>query len=249
MKALFLGDVVGTPGIDIIEKKLPRLISKYNADFVLVNGENANCHNGITQNEAERIHYAGADVITGGNHTLAQKSIYNFLDDCTYMLRPINYPSIAPGHGYTITDTPIGKILTINLSGKVYMENTDNPFTAIDIVLKNTTADYIFIDFHAEATSEKKAMGCYVDGRVSGIFGTHTHVQTADEHFLPKGTAYITDLGMCGVQESALGIEYDCVIKKFVAGLPAGFVKATGNASINGLFLNTDKKILQRINE
>lgn len=247
MKALFFGDVVGAPGMEAVEKYLPRLIRKYRADLTIINGENANNHSGITPAEAERLHYAGADVITGGNHTLRQRSVYTFLEDSEYMLRPANYPASAPGRGVTKIKTPMGDVLVVSLSGRVYMDNADNPFAAIDAILKKYTADFIFVDFHAEATSEKKAMGWYLDGRVTGVFGTHTHVQTADEHFLPKGTAYITDLGMCGVQESALGADYECVLRRFADGMPATLTKAAGIAEINGVFLDTEERIISRI--
>lgn len=247
MKALFFGDVVGTLGLEAVEAQLPLLIRRYAADFIMVNGENTNPHSGIAPAEAERLRYAGADVVTGGNHSLRQRAIHTFLEDNDYLLRPANFPAAAPGRGTAKIHTPAGDVLIINISGQAYMEHADNPFTAIDEILKKESADYIFVDFHAESTGEKKAMGWYLDGRVTGVFGTHTHVQTADAHFLPKGTAYITDLGMCGVQESALGVSYESVLQRFTAGIPTTLSKATGTAELNGVFLDTDKKVISRI--
>lgn len=247
MKMLFLGDVVGPKGMQAVERDLPVLIRQFKPDFVMVNGENAHVRNGITKEEAERLHYAGADIITGGNHSFRQKNIYDFLDECNYLLRPANFSPLAPGRGSALVQTPVGNILVINLCGQVYMENSDNAFFAADKILKDTRADFIFVDFHAEATSEKKALAYYLDGRVTGLFGTHTHVQTADEQFLPKGTAYITDVGMCGVQDSALGVDAEIIIRKFTTGMPCYFEKADGPYRTNAIFMDTEKKEIQRI--
>lgn len=247
MKIICLGDVVGEVGLDAVKKGLPSLIKEYDADFVVVNGENANKYNGISADDAEELRYCGADVITTGNHVFRQRSVYSLLDEAEYIIRPANYPSSAPGTGYTEIKTPFGAVAVINLMGQVNVDEVDNPFATVDALLKKIDAEYIIVDMHAETTSEKRAMGFYLDGKVSVVFGTHTHVQTADEQFLPKGTAYITDLGMCGAHDSVLGIKKECVIEKFRTRMPAVFEKATENVILDGLFVDTDNKMIERI--
>ena len=249
MKFICLGDVVADIGLDAVKKVLPRLINKYGADFVVVNGENANKYNGISADEARELHFCGADVITTGNHVFKQKSIYPLLDEEDYILRPANFPSSAPGTGYTEIKTPFGTVAVINLLGQVNVENVDNPFTTVDGLLKKIDADYILVDIHAEATSEKRALGFYLDGKVTAVFGTHTHIQTADEQFLPKGTAYITDLGMCGAHDSVLGVKKECVIEKFRTRMPVVFEKATDDVRVDGIFFDTESKKIERIGE
>lgn len=249
MKFICLGDIVGPVGRDTVSKKLPDLIKKYKADFVIANGENANNFNGISAEDARDLHFCGIDVITTGNHVFKQKSLYSLFDEDNYIIRPANYPAEAPGYGMTEIKTGFGTVAVINLLGQVGLEPVDNPFIKIDSLLKKIDADYIFVDMHAEATSEKKAMGYYLDGRVTCVFGTHTHIQTADEQFLPKGTAYITDLGMCGSHDSVLGVKKECVIEQFTKRVPVVFEKAEGNPKINGIFIDTETKTILRIEE
>ena len=247
MKLIFLGDIVGKCGLAAAASYLRENCRR--ADFTVVNGENIDARNGITQKQAEELHFAGADVITLGNHAFRQQKTYDFMDDCDWLIRPANYPSRAPGHGFCTVNTPIGKVLVISLAGQVDLEPTDNPFYKFDEILeKNTGADYIFVDFHAEATSEKRAFGYYADGRATGVFGTHTHIQTADEQFLPKGTAYITDAGMTGVFDSVLGAKKELAIGKFLTRTYIPLEQAEGKCRVNGVFLDTDKKTIERIN-
>ena len=170
---------------------------------MIANGENISDHNGITKKDAETLHFSGVDVITTGNHAFRQKSIYETMENEDYIIRPYNLPPSAVGNGYTVQETPFGRVGVLNLIGQLYIGYGDNPFVCADKALdKLAECDYIFVDFHAEATSEKRAMGFYLDGRVSGVFGTHTHVQTADDQILEKGTAYLTDVGMTGGRNS-----------------------------------------------
>lgn len=249
MKFICLGDVVGEIGIDAVRKGLPSLIRKYGADLVVVNGENANKYKGISAEDAQELHFCGADVITTGNHVFQQKSVYSLLDEADYIIRPANYPASAPGTGMTEVATPFGKVAVINLMGQIFTDDVDNPFTTVDGLLKKTDADFIIVDIHAESTSEKRAMGFYLDGKVSVCFGTHTHVQTADEQFLPKGTAYITDLGMCGAHDSVLGVKKENAIEKFRTRMPVVFEKATEDIRLCGIFVDTDNRKIERIGE
>ena len=194
VKILAVGDVCGEPGLDYLTKNLRRLRSELELSFVVVNGENANVV-GITPRQADMIFHAGADVITLGNHALRRQEIYDFLDENEFIIRPCNFHSSAPGRGSTILDMGSKRLGVINLQGVVYLDNNKNPFDAVDEEIEKLKAEgikIILVDFHAEATSEKRGMGFYLDGRVSALFGTHTHVQTSDEQILPKGTGYIT---------------------------------------------------------
>lgn len=249
MKFLCLGDVVGETGLRAVKKGLPDLIKRYKSDFVVVNGENANNYNGISADDARELHFCGADVITGGNHIFRQKSIYPLLDEEDFIIRPANFPSSAPGSGFTEIKTPFGTVAVINLIGQINTDAVDNPFTQADRILEKLEADFILVDMHAEATSEKRALGFYLDGKVTAVFGTHTHIQTADEQFLPKGTAYITDLGMCGAHNSVLGVKAECVIEKFRTRMPVVFEKATEDVRLDGIFVDTDNKKIERIGE
>lgn len=251
MRLLFMGDIVGVPGAEAVRRNIDGLIKKYNIDFVAANGENMNPYNGITPTEAEDLHYLGVDVITLGNHAFRQRKLADFLDDNEYIIRPANFPSSASGNGYSILECCRGRVCFINLMGQVGMDPCENPFSAADKIISKVKdeCDFIFVDFHAEATSEKKAMGYYLDGRVDGVFGTHTHIETADEQILPKGTAYITDVGMTGVQDSVLGAKPECSIRRFVTGMNTNFEHIDGVGVICGIVVDTEKKTIIRIKE
>ena len=245
MKILVIGDIVGRPGRTIIREKLLSVKHKYDADFVIANGENAAGGNGITEKNAQELFIGGVDFLTLGNHAWDNKDIYNFIDSETKMVRPANYPQGAPGKGYQVVQWDRGLTIGIlNISGRTFMNPLDCPFRTADMLIHEIRkeTDVIIVDFHAEATSEKVAMGWFLDGRVSAVVGTHTHIQTADERILPKGTAYITDLGMTGPYDSILGIEKESVIKKFLTQLPTRFQVAKGSCAINGVFIEIDEK-------
>lgn len=242
MKILFLGDVVGTLGTQTLQKWLPAIKKENKIDFCVANGENSAAGNGILPNSAQDLLSCGVNVITGGNHTFRRKEIWEMLDDKNMpLIRPANYPALDPGRGVYTYESHNKNIAIVNIIGSTYLEShVENPFFCADRVLKDIKADIILVDFHAEATSEKRAMGFYLDGRVTAVFGTHTHVQTADEQILPKGTAYITDVGMCGVYNSVLGVKSESVIRRFTTSMPTRFDNADGNVEINGVILDID---------
>ena len=214
-RVLCVGDVVGGPGMERVRRSLRRLKNSLGADFVIVNGENASVV-GITPDQAEDILDAGADVITLGNHSFGKREIVHYMEDTTRLLRPANYAPQAPGRGWDVYETRFGDVAVIDLIGRCGMDYTpDNPFLLVEKLLKKITAKIILVEIHAEATSEKLAMGYMLDGRVSAVWGTHTHVPTADARVLPKGTGYVTDLGMTGPRESVLGIRPELSIAKF----------------------------------
>lgn len=247
MRILALGDVVGKNGCEAIRTALPKLRKEKNIDMVIVNGENSADGNGILPASAEHLFTSGADVITGGNHTFRRRELYDMLNDCECLLRPANYPNSAVGHGECIYDLGRHIVGVINLIGCVYMESMKSPFDEADEAikrLKNKGADIIMVDFHAEATSEKRALGYYLDGRVSAVFGTHTHVQTNDDCILPQGTGYITDLGMCGPNESVLGVKPEIIIEKMRTKMPIRFENAGGESVINGCIFNINDSTL-----
>ncbi len=222
MKILALGDIVGENGLKKAKEVIPSLKKEKNIDFIIVNGENVAGGMGITENLYKEILQMGADVVTMGNHTWGKKDIFNFIDDAQ-LIRPANYPKGVVGKGYTIRECKGKKIAVINLIGRTDMNVlSENPFIKINEILEeiNKKADIIIVDFHAEATAEKIAMGYYLDGRVNIVFGTHTHVQTADEQILEKGTAYITDIGMTGPKKSVIGMDVNVSIKRFETTLP-----------------------------
>lgn len=244
MKILILGDIVGRPGRRILREKLPKIRKDYSADFVIANGENSAGGNGITEKIAQELFISGVDFLTMGNHIWDNKDIFNFIDSETRMTRPANYPPDTPGKGHQIITIDNFTVGILNISGRTFMNPLDCPFRiANDKIekLKQHT-NIIIVDFHAEATSEKIAMGLFLDGRVSAVVGTHTHVQTADNRILPKGTAYITDLGMTGPINSILGVESNKIVKKFITQLPVRFKVATGPAQVNGVLIEIDKQ-------
>ena len=232
---LAVGDVVGQGGLDFLERHLRTLKKLHNVDFTVVNGENASGV-GLTPKQAQAILDAGADVITLGNHTWNRLQIKDFLEESPYILRPANYPKSLPGRGYGVFDGPRGlRIGVMNLIGRLELPpHNESPFLTADGILKGTDADIVVVDFHAEATSEKGAMGYYLDGRVSALWGTHTHVPTADETVFPKGTGYLTDLGMTGVIESVLGIEPWQSVEGFLGGLPGRYKCPEGPCKMQG---------------
>lgn len=224
MKVLAIGDVVGKNGVHFLEKELPKLKREQEIDVCIVNGENAADGNGITPTSAKELFACGADVITTGNHAYRRQEMYDLFDENDFLLRPANFTDACPGHGVCKVDKGRFFVGVINLMGTTYMDALNNPFLEVDSLLE-TLSDcrFILVDFHAEATSEKRAMGFYLDGKVSAVFGTHTHVQTADEQVLPQGTGYITDLGMTGPVQSVLGVKPDIIIRKFKTQMPARF--------------------------
>ena len=240
LKVLAVGDVVGNPGLNKISHSLRWLKGQTKADFVIVNGENAAVV-GITPNQAEDIFDAGADVITLGNHSFAKREIVEYMDDNSRILRPMNYAPQAPGNGYGIFETKAGPVAVIDLQGRVNMDYTpDNPFLQVEKILKTLNTKLIFVELHAEATSEKLAMGYMLDGRISALWGTHTHVPTADAQVLPKGTGYVTDLGMTGPKHSVLGIRPDLSIAKFRGDLPERYRWADGPTKLEAVLFTID---------
>jgi 2',3'-cyclic-nucleotide 2'-phosphodiesterase len=249
MNILCIGDIVGKPGRDFINTRLPKLIEEYSVDFVVANGENCAHGVGITKKTYDELVYAGIDVITLGNHTWAKKEILEFIEDKVNLIRPANFPINNPGRGYTIVEKAGKRVGVINLVGRVYMESYDCPFRKVDEILAKieNEVDIIIVDFHAEATSEKLAMGWYLDGKVSAVFGTHTHVQTSDERILPQGTGYITDAGMTGPYNSILGVDKDIIIKKFITLMPGKFEVAEGMAIFSAILFEADNKVVKSV--
>ena len=239
-KVLTVGDVVGNPGMDRVCKSLRQLKNRCCADFVVVNGENAAVV-GMTPQQAEDIFDAGADVITMGNHTFAKRELVEYLEDNSRVLRPANYAPQTPGNGWGIYETKAGDVAVIDLQGRVDMDYTpDNPFLAAEKILKQINTKLILVEMHAEATSEKLAMGYMLDGRVSAVWGTHTHVPTADAQILPNGTGYVTDLGMTGPKYSVLGIQPKLSIAKFRGDLPERYRWAEGPTKLEAVLFTID---------
>lgn len=239
-RVLCVGDVVGNPGMNEIRKNLRKLIRKTGADFTIVNGENAAVV-GITPDQAETIFDAGADVITLGNHTFQKREIVPYMEDNRHILRPYNYAPQTPGEGVGIYETKAGDVAVIDLIGRVNMDYTpDNPFLLVEKALKNIKTKIILVEIHAEATSEKLAMGYMLDGRVSALWGTHTHVPTADVQILPNGTGYVTDLGMTGPKHSVLGIRPDLSINRFRGDLPERYRWAEGETKMEAVLFTID---------
>lgn len=240
MKLLFLGDVVGEIGSRFVGSKLRSLKQFYGADLVVINGENSANGNGITPQSAKYLFEIGADVITTGNHCYRRKEILDMFEENEFLIRPANFPEGNVGRGYCVLDMGYCRVAIVNLMGTVYMEALDNPFSTIDRLLREIPAHNIIVDFHAEATSEKKAMGQYLAGRVTAVFGTHTHVQTADECILSDHTAYITDVGMCGPELSVLGVKSEIAIEKQRFHSPVKFVESDNPPFINGVVIEFD---------
>ena len=241
-RVLCVGDVVGNPGLNEIRRNLRKLIRKTNADFTIVNGENAAVV-GITPDQAEDIFDAGADVITLGNHSFQKREIVPYMEDNRRILRPYNYAPQTPGEGVGIYETKVGPIAVIDLIGRVNMDYTpDNPFLLVEKAIKNIKTKIILVEIHAEATSEKLAMGYMLDGKVSALWGTHTHVPTADTQILPNGTGYVTDLGMTGPKHSVLGIRPDLSINRFRGDLPERYRWAEGETKMEAVLFTIDSQ-------
>ncbi|WP_147802294.1 TIGR00282 family metallophosphoesterase [Alkalicoccus halolimnae] len=242
MKIMFIGDIVGSPGRDIWKEYASKLKAKYKPDLTIVNGENAAAGKGITKKIYHELLEAGADVLTMGNHTWDKKEIFDFIDGADKMVRPANFPEGAPGTGLQFIKGLRKKAAVINLQGRTFMPPIDCPFRKADelIAIAEKETSVIFVDFHAEATSEKQALAWYLDGRVSAVIGTHTHVPTADERVLPSGTAYLSDAGMTGPYDGILGMEKEVIINKFITGLPGKFEVTKGRSQLNGVILDID---------
>ncbi|WP_031514502.1 TIGR00282 family metallophosphoesterase [Desulfofalx alkaliphila] len=248
MRVLMIGDVVGRAGRRAVKDCLPSLKVELGINFVIANGENAAGGNGITKTVANELFSYGVDMLTMGNHVWNKKEIYEYLPKESRIIRPANYPPGAPGNGYNIYTVNKGvRIAVINLVGRVFMPEVDCPFRKADQLIEEIgdRADLILVDFHAEATSEKVAMGWYLDGRVTALVGTHTHVQTADERILPGGTAYITDLGMTGPRNSVIGVRTDIILRKFKTGLPQRFEVANTDYQFNAVVISIDEYTLR----
>ncbi|MCK5566423.1 MAG: TIGR00282 family metallophosphoesterase [Actinomycetia bacterium] len=247
MKVIFLGDIIGKPGRNALARKLDILIRENEADIVIANGENAAGGIGISPGTCDSLFEMGVDMVTSGNHIFKKKEIIDYLDLEPRLLKPANYPPGTPGKGYYIFEVEkLGglKVAVINICGRVFVENLDCPFRTIDRILEyiKERTPVIIVDIHAEVTSEKVAMGWFLDGRVSAVIGTHTHIQTADERVLPGGTAYITDTGMVGPRDSVIGVKKENIIKRFLTGMPQQFTVAKEDVWINGVVIDIDEK-------
>ncbi len=246
-RVLFLGDVCGEAGRRAIQQILPRLKMELNPDFIVVNCENAAGGYGITPRLAEEFFRIGVNCLTTGDHAFDRKEVWDYLSQEPRILRPANFPSSAPGRGWAVfpipDQTPIAKIVIINLIGRVFMKPVDCPFQRVAQVLRETegVTPLVLVDFHAEATAEKRAMGWFLDGRVSAVLGTHTHIQTADEELLPQGTAYLTDVGMCGAFDSILGMRKDLSLRRMTEMVPVRLEPALGDPRINGVIVVIDE--------
>jgi len=246
MLVLAIGDIIGKPGRWALTELVPHLRQKYGVDLVIANGENAAGGIGLTPDTAQELLTAGVDVITSGNHIWAQKEIIPYLDGDMPILRPLNYPPGVPGRGYIATKG----VLVVNLIGRTFMGNFDCPFRGMDQLLAELKPKppVIIVDFHAEATSEKMAMGRYLDGRVSAVLGTHTHVGTIDAQVLPKGTAYVTDIGMTGPMDSIIGDDAEMVLRRFLTALPHRLSVGTGKVMLNTILVRVDDKSGRAVN-
>jgi metallophosphoesterase (TIGR00282 family) len=239
LHVLMIGDVVGRPGRRAVQRFLPGLIHDYNLGLVIANGENTAGGLGITPDTAKELCESGVDVITTGNHVWAKKEIIPHLDGELPILRPLNYPPGAPGRGFL----EMKGVLVVNLIGRVFIGQYDCPFRTIDCLLSESQIEskVVIVDFHAEATSEKVAMGRYLDGRVSAVLGTHTHVATADSYILPKGTAYVTDVGMVGPVDSVIGVDTQSAIQNFLTGMPHRFFVSEGAVKFDAILIEVDE--------
>jgi 2',3'-cyclic-nucleotide 2'-phosphodiesterase len=243
MRVLFIGDIVGSPGRQIVRDRLADIVEHQHIDLVIANGENSAAGFGITPRIAEELLNHGIEVLTGGNHSWDRKEIFDFIAEESRLLRPANFAEGNPGHGVYVGVAKNGmKYAVLNLQGRVFLAPNDDPFKKADSELAKLPADvaFVLVDIHAETTSEKVGFGWYLDGRVTAVVGTHTHVATADEHVLPEGTAYITDVGMTGPHDGIIGMERAAIIKKFIDGLPARFEVASGDIQMNAVVIETD---------
>jgi len=243
MRVLFIGDIVGSPGRQIVRDRLADIVEHQHIDLVIANGENSASGFGITPRIAEELLHNGIDVLTGGNHSWDRKEIFDFIPHEPRLLRPANFADGNPGAGLYVGTAKNGvKYAVLNVQGRVFLAPNDDPFKKADSELAKLPSDvaFVLVDMHAETTSEKIAFGWYLDGRATAVVGTHTHVATADEHILPEGTAYITDVGMTGPHQGIIGMERAAIIKKFIDGLPTRFEVATGDVQMNAVVIETD---------
>lgn len=243
MRILTVGDVCGNIGCEFLLKTLPKIKQENKIDFCIVNGENSADGNGITPHSADMLYAAGADVITGGNHSMRRREIFDRLDSDPYLLRPENMHTSGAGKGFAEVDLGARRVAVINLIGRVYLPEAEDPFSTADRLVEKATESgikIILVDFHAEATAEKKALAYYLDGKVSAVFGTHTHVPTADEQILPQGTGYISDIGMTGPENSILGVKPELSIAKIKDGAPVKFELAQGKCHLDGCIFEID---------
>ena len=249
MRILFIGDIFGRPGRSIVRDLLPQIVRDQHPDLVIANGENSAAGFGITPGLAEELFDLGIDVITTGNHVWDKREIIDYFQNINApghsqsrrLLRPANYPADMPGSGLYQGRKGDVPYAVINLQGRVFMAANDDPFRVADQLLKQVTAKIIFVDMHAEATSEKVSLGWYLDGRVTAVVGTHTHIPTADEHVLPQGTAYITDVGMTGPYDGVIGVQKELVIGRFLNGMPVRFEPATGDVRLCAVIIDCDE--------
>ncbi|HET7658465.1 MAG TPA: TIGR00282 family metallophosphoesterase [Bacillales bacterium] len=244
MKVLFIGDVVGRTGREMVADYLPKLKQKYKPTLTIVNGENAASGKGINEKIYRQLLDSGAEVITMGNHTWDKKEIFEFIDDAEKLVRPANYPEGTPGQGMVFIKHNQVEAAVINMQGRTFLPPLESPFEKADelIEIAKKRTSIIFVDFHAEATSEKLAMGWYLDGKVSAVVGTHTHVQTADNRVLPNGTAFLTDVGMTGPYDGIIGMDRDAVMRRFLTHMPVRFEVATGRGQLSGALIDIDEK-------
>jgi metallophosphoesterase (TIGR00282 family) len=243
LRILHIADIMGEPGRKAVSRLLPQVVKDRDVAFVLGNGENAAGGFGLTRNVADELFSAGVDVLTGGNHMWDRREILGYIDDETRILRPANYPPEVPGRGSRVYTAPGNiRVGVISLLGRVFMKELDCPFRTADVEIEHVRAEtpIVFVDLHAEATSEKMAMGWYLDGRASAVLGTHTHVQTADDRVLPGGTAFISDVGMTGPFDSIIGIRKELALKRFLTQMPARFSPADGDVWLNGVLVEVD---------
>ncbi|MGI5958524.1 MAG: TIGR00282 family metallophosphoesterase [Massiliimalia sp.] len=242
MKILFIGDVVSQPGCDFVRKKLPAFKREKQIDVVIANGENSAVGNGMLPHSADFLLDSGVDVITSGNHVFRRREIYDYLEEHPQVIRPANYPDSCPGKGYYLYDGGSFQLCVINLMGTVFLDSLESPFVTIERILKEAGTRCCFVDFHAEATGEKKALAYYLDGRVSCFAGTHTHVQTADEQILPQGTGYITDAGMTGPIDSVLGVNPQNIIERYLTCMPVRFEVLDSPCKMDAVLFEVDPK-------
>jgi 2',3'-cyclic-nucleotide 2'-phosphodiesterase len=243
-RLLFIGDIVGKPGRELVRRGLGPLVAHHRIDLVIANVENAAAGFGVTPDIADDFLEYGIDVMTGGNHIWDKKEIFPYFDEHPRLIRPANFPAGTPGRGVYLARTKAGvPVAVVNAMGRVFMTAIDNPFRVVDTEIEAVRRDarLIFVDFHAEATSEKIAMGWHLDGRVTAVVGTHTHVQTADERVLPQGTAYITDVGMTGPHDSVIGVDRSAILARFLTALPQRFETATENPRLNAVIVTGDE--------
>jgi metallophosphoesterase (TIGR00282 family) len=245
MRILFIGDIVGRPGRQLLKTGLAALVSRHETDLVIANAENAAAGFGITREIGDELLDLGVDVLTSGNHIWDKREALDYVGAEARLIRPANYPAGVPGNGSYVARTRGGaNVGVVNVMGRVFMQPIDDPFAVVlrEIEAVRQRARIVFVDFHAEATSEKVAMGWHLDGKVAAVIGTHTHVQTADERILPKGTAYLTDVGMTGPHDSIIGVDIEPALSRFLTGLPSRFETATANPRLHAVLIDADEK-------